>query len=91
MSRFVSLLFATLAGIAAAAADTALLRTFKVGGEGGWDYVSLDPEAGRIDVPRSTRVTVLVLVGKVVGEVPGTRPSKVPGSFRILEVGEKDR
>jgi len=49
-----------------------VLRTFKVGGEGRWDYVNLDPEGGRIYVPRSSRVMVLDLDGKVKGEVPGT-------------------
>ena len=38
-----------------------VLRTFKIGGEGRWDYVNLDPEGGRIYVPRSTRVMVLRL------------------------------
>jgi DNA-binding beta-propeller fold protein YncE len=49
-----------------------VLRTFKVGGEGRWDYVSLDPEGERIYVPRSTRVMVLDLDGHVKGEVPDT-------------------
>ena len=49
-----------------------LLRAFKIGGEGRWDYVNLDPEGGRIYVPRSTRVMVLDLEGNVKGEIPGT-------------------
>ena len=44
-----------------------------VGGEGGWDYLTVDPEAHRLYYGRSTRVQVLDLVtGKVVGEVPDT-------------------
>ena len=54
------------------AAEPGVLRTFKVGGEGRWDYVSLDPAGGRLYVPRSTRVMVLDLEGRVKGEVPGT-------------------
>lgn len=50
----------------------AVLRTLKVGGDGGWDYVTLDPEARRIYVPRGTRVMVLDLEGKSVGEIPNT-------------------
>ena len=49
-----------------------VLRTFRVGGEGRWDYVALDPAGGRLYVPRSTRVMVLDLEGRVKGEVPGT-------------------
>ena len=56
----------------APAAGLGLLRTLKVGGEGRWDYISLDPEAGRLYVPRSTRVMVLDLDGQPKGEIPGT-------------------
>ena len=57
---------------AAPSAPMAVLKVLKVGGEGGWDYVTLDVEAGRLFVPRSTRVMVLDLAGKVVGEIPNT-------------------
>jgi len=56
----------------AQSAAPGLLRTFKVGGEGRWDYVSLDPEGGRLYVPRSTHVMVLDLEGRVKGDIPGT-------------------
>jgi DNA-binding beta-propeller fold protein YncE len=59
------------AGLARAAGPE-VLRTFKVGGEGRWDYVALDPAGGRLYVPRSTRVMVLDLEGQVKGKVPGT-------------------
>jgi len=49
-----------------------VLRTLKIGGEGGWDYVTLDPEARRIYLPRSSRAVVLDLEGKKVGEIPAT-------------------
>ena len=54
------------------ASEPGVLRTFKVGGEGRWDYVALDPEGGRIYVPRSTHVMVLDLDGNVKGDIPGT-------------------
>ena len=54
------------------AAGPEVLRTFRVGGEGRWDYVALDPDGGRLYVPRSTRVMVLDLEGRVKGEIPGT-------------------
>ncbi len=57
---------------AAAASSQGVLRTLRVGGEGGWDYVTLDAEAGRLYVPRSTRVLVLDLEGHAKGEIPNT-------------------
>jgi DNA-binding beta-propeller fold protein YncE len=56
-----------------AAARLGVVKTLKVGGEGGWDYVTLDAEAGRLYVPRSSRVLVLDLDGKLVGEIPNTQ------------------
>jgi YVTN family beta-propeller protein len=48
--------------------------TFKVGGDGGWDYVAVDPDAKRLYVPRGTRVMVLESdTGKAVGEIPDTQ------------------
>src|SRR5262249_19946980 len=50
-----------------------VIKTFQVGGEGGWDYLAVDPESGRLFVPRSTRVMVLSTEsGDKVGEIPDT-------------------
>jgi DNA-binding beta-propeller fold protein YncE len=50
-----------------------LLGKIPVGGEGGWDYLTLDPAARRLYVSRGTRVVVLdVDSRKAVGEIPGT-------------------
>ena len=59
-------------GVATSPLKWSLLNTLKIGGEGGWDYVSLDAETGRIYVPRSTRVMVLDLDGKLKGEISNT-------------------
>jgi DNA-binding beta-propeller fold protein YncE len=59
-------------GLGLRASGPEVLRTFKIGGEGRWDYVALDPAGGRLYVPRSNRVMVLDLDGRVKGEVPGT-------------------
>jgi DNA-binding beta-propeller fold protein YncE len=79
MSRCPSLLLALgLLGLAtpgpakAPAPSLAVLRTLPVAGEGGWDYVTLDPKAGRLYLPRATRVLVLDLEGKTRGEIPAT-------------------
>ncbi len=31
-----------------------VVKTFQIGGEGGWDYLTIDPQAHRLYVPRST-------------------------------------
>jgi len=72
MTKALPLLLGVLIGLPSLAAAPALLRTFKVGGDGRWDYVNLDPEGGRLYVPRSTRVMVLDLDGNLKGEIPGT-------------------
>lgn len=48
-------------------------RTLAAGGDGGWDYVTFDPEGKRLFVTRGTRVDVVdPASGKVVGEIPNT-------------------
>lgn len=57
----------------APAAPYHLLRSFDVGGEGGWDYLTLEAEGRRLFVSRSTHVMVIdVESGKVVGDIPDT-------------------
>ena len=50
-----------------------LLNQFAIGGDGGWDYLTCDPDAGRLYIARDSRVQVVDLAqGKVVGEVANT-------------------
>ena len=50
-----------------------VLKKIKVGGDGGWDYLTFDADARRLYIARSTRVLVLdVDKNKVVGTVPNT-------------------
>ncbi|MEH2247936.1 YncE family protein [Nostoc sp.] len=50
-----------------------IVKKIPLGGEGGWDYLTLDSAARRLYITRSTRVTVLnVDTGLVVGEIPHT-------------------
>lgn len=67
---------ATGAGAASPAAPTShykLLRKLPLGGEGGWDYLSIDGPARRLYLSRGTRVVVVdVDSGAAVGEVSGT-------------------
>jgi len=46
---------------------------FKIGGDGGWDYLTVDTAAHRLYISRSTRVQVFDLVKKeIAGEIPNT-------------------
>ena len=49
------------------------VRKIEVGGEGGWDFITVDADAHRAYVTRGTRVLVVDLEkGKVVGEIMDT-------------------
>jgi YVTN family beta-propeller protein len=50
-----------------------VLKTIRLGGEGRWDYLTMDSAARRLYVSRSTRVQVVDIdEGKLVGEVANT-------------------
>jgi DNA-binding beta-propeller fold protein YncE len=49
-----------------------VLRSIHVGGEGEWDYVTVDSDAKRIYIPRETHVMVLdEETGKLIADIPG--------------------
>jgi len=57
------------------AADPGLhmIKTYKLGGEGGWDYLEIDPESHRLFISRSTHVIVIdAESGKPLGDIPDT-------------------
>jgi outer membrane protein assembly factor BamB len=57
----------------AAAPGYKVIRTYKTGGDGGWDYLTADASARRIYISRATRVLVLDAdSGKSVGEIADT-------------------
>ena len=61
--------------LAAAAAGSGyhVTTTYKVGGEGFWDYLTADPDARRVYISRGTHVMVLDAdSGKSVGDIPDT-------------------
>jgi DNA-binding beta-propeller fold protein YncE len=50
-----------------------LMNTYKLGGEGGWDYLTMDSASRRLYISRATHVIVLDAdSGKVVGDIPDT-------------------
>ena len=67
------LTFAALA-LAAAGPGYHVATTYKVGGEGWWDYLTADSDARRVYISRGTHVMVLDAdSGKSVGDIPDTQ------------------
>jgi DNA-binding beta-propeller fold protein YncE len=49
-----------------------VVKQVHVGGEGGWDYLTVDPQTQRLFVTRSTHTMVIdAATGKVLGDIPG--------------------
>src|SRR5258706_256866 len=65
-----------------AGADYHVLRRATLGGEGGWDLITVDGATHRLYVPRSTHVMIVDTDSlKVVGDVPNT-----PGAHAVALV-----
>jgi hypothetical protein len=48
--------------------------TFPIGGQGAWDYLTVDSQTHRLFVPRSTHTMVIdAESGKVLGDIPGQK------------------
>jgi YVTN family beta-propeller protein len=63
-----------------------LEKTIKLGGEGGWDYITFDSDARLLYISRATKVIALnVDTGKVVAEIPDTQG--VHGIALAMELG----
>ena len=59
----------------------------QIGGEGGWDYLSVDPAAHRLYVSHATHVVVIdTQTNKVVGDIPDT--PGVHGFAVVPELGK---
>jgi DNA-binding beta-propeller fold protein YncE len=71
IAQFAVLVFCCTAPVVAQS-DWKVLNTFHVGGDGGWDYVTVDAPQHRFFVTRSTHtIAVDEETGKVVGDIPG--------------------
>jgi hypothetical protein len=69
------LLVLIIASVALAAAGPGykVVNTLKIGGDGGWDYLTADANARRLYISRATHVMVLDLdSGKTVGDIADT-------------------
>jgi DNA-binding beta-propeller fold protein YncE len=57
-----------------AQSDWSVVKTFPIGGEGGWDYLTVDPATHRLYVPRSTHTQVIdAESGQIIGDIPGQK------------------
>ncbi|HTU43106.1 MAG TPA: YncE family protein [Candidatus Aquilonibacter sp.] len=75
MRRWLALLILLSAVVALAAAGRGykLVKTYKIGGEGGWDYLIADSAARRLYISRATHVIVLDLDSlKTMGDITDT-------------------
>src|SRR5439155_501546 len=64
-----------------------VIRRYALGGDGGWDYLTLDTASHRLYIARGTRVIVIDAdSGSLVGEIPNT-----PGVHGVALVPELHR
>src|SRR5881392_3355424 len=67
------LVTANLAAPSVGHAQTFKVEKFDIKGDGGTDYVTVEPATGRVFVSRSTHMMVVDgATGKVVGDIPNT-------------------
>lgn len=51
-----------------------VVKTFPIGGEGGWDYLTVDPQTHRLYVPRTTHTLVIDgETGRIVADITGQK------------------
>src|SRR6266851_1805878 len=80
MKRFLGLIVFVLTSQFLFAADPKssgpglhVVKTYTLGGEGGWDYLKLDPDSRRLYISRATHVMVIDAdSGKPVGDIADT-------------------
>src|SRR5580700_5244962 len=65
-----------LAGLMPALAQTnwEVAKSFQIGGQGAWDYLTVDPQMHRLYVPRTTHTMVIdAESGKIIADIPGQK------------------
>jgi YVTN family beta-propeller protein len=75
MRKFTTLLFASFAVVATAitADEYRFIKQIPIGGEGGWDYLSVDAQARRLYVTHASKIVVVDLnTGRIAGEIADT-------------------
>ena len=67
-----ALMLAPSMGANAASSDYHLLKTFTLGGEGGWDYLKFDPATGNLFITRGSHLMVVdPASGKLLADITG--------------------
>jgi DNA-binding beta-propeller fold protein YncE len=67
----VTLLVFASAPLTPAQIDWQVVKTFQIGGQGAWDYLTVDPETHRLYVPRTTHTMVIdAESGKTIADIP---------------------
>lgn len=55
-------------------ANWGVVKTLHIGGDGSWDYITVDPQTHRLYVPRSTHTMVIDSAsGKTIADIPGQK------------------
>ncbi|MGA2787139.1 MAG: YncE family protein [Verrucomicrobiota bacterium] len=68
-----SVLFSLAVAVCRADGPYHLITEIPIGGEGGWDYLTVDSAGHRLYVSHGTKVVVFdLIIGKVVGEITNT-------------------
>src|SRR5712691_10224061 len=71
---FLTALFSRAATTSPGSSGYHVIKTIPIGGEGGWDYLTVDSDARRVYVSRGTHVIVLDAdTYAVVGDIPDTQ------------------
>ena len=82
-----SLLFLAAPFLLAGGSGYRVAKTYKLGGDGGWDYLKFDPDGHRLFISRGTHVMVIdAETGKSLGDIPDT-----PGVHGIALAPEFNR
>ena len=86
-TRLLTCVMAVLCGTAVAEDPYKFVREIPIGGEGGWDILTIDSEAGRLYLPHSTKVVVVDLDHNTpAGEIADT-----PGVHAFMPIPELQR
>jgi DNA-binding beta-propeller fold protein YncE len=76
MTRLTLTALPLLAGLIPALAQTdwEVAKTFQIGGQGAWDYLTVDQQTHRLYVPRTTHTIVIdAESGKTIADIPGQK------------------
>src|SRR3954470_14389811 len=93
MRKLLALIGATM--LAQAATEYKIQTRYPIGGEGGWDYITLDTHARRLYVSHATQVEVLDAdTGKLlatIGDTPGVHGVAIAGKHGFTSNGRENK